>query len=153
MFLLSSASLRDFASTSSGMTLRASIHPSVASASRALTRYQRSFFVLSLGSGISTVSRRSTVSPRLTSSRSAATTAVELRICALCETTTPVLLRLAIALHPVSATRQASAAKIFIEGNLDRSITISILPLSRHVIVTQLAQQIALLLRQLFANT
>src|SRR5713226_1086820 len=83
------------------MILRASIHPSILSPSWDRTRYQRSLLLLSFGSGISTESRRSTTSPRFTSSKSAATTAVELRICALRATPTPVLLRLAIALHPV----------------------------------------------------
>src|SRR5258708_39285640 len=72
---------------------------------------QRSFLVLSLGSGISTESRMSTTSPRITSSKSAATTAVELRICALRVTTTPVLLLLASVLHaPNSQTGKSAAA-------------------------------------------
>src|SRR5258708_33273079 len=92
------------------MMLRASIHPSVFSSSRARTRYQRSLRVLSLGSGISTESKISTTSPRFTSSKSAATTAVELLICALRVTTTPVLLLLARVLHEVNSSTGKSTA-------------------------------------------
>src|SRR5437764_9492523 len=97
------------------MILRASIQPSVFSSSWALTRYQRSFLVLSLGSGMSMESRMSTTSPLLTSSRSAATTAVELRICAFRETTTPVLPRLAKVLQPLN-NRQASSIILGTDG-------------------------------------
>src|SRR5712664_2577249 len=97
------------------MMLRASIHPSVFSSSRARTRYQRSLRLLSLGSGISTESKISTTSPRFTSSKSAATTAVELRICALRVTTTPVLLLFARVLHEVkqiAARNKANVIKV-----------------------------------------
>src|SRR5260370_16890931 len=51
----------------------------------------------------------STMSPRFLSSRFAETTAVELRICALRATTTPVLLLLASVLHPASNSAGSSA--------------------------------------------
>src|SRR2546430_12853115 len=56
--LSSSASFRAFSRTLSGITLRASIQPSVFTSSCPRTRYQRSFLVLSLGSGMRSEERR-----------------------------------------------------------------------------------------------
>src|SRR2546422_11154672 len=84
------------------MTLRDSIQPSVISSSCACTRSQRSFFELSVGSCTSWNSRISTTSPRVTSSKSAATTAVELRIWARRATITPVLFLFARVLQPAT---------------------------------------------------
>src|SRR5713226_5517932 len=99
----------------------------------------------------------STMSPRFLSSRFAETTAVELRICALRATTTPVLLLLASVLHPASnsagsSTNEPASKDPFRFFN---SICYSALLLSRRsrgIIVTQLSQQIALRLAQSFAD-
>src|SRR5260370_30032397 len=100
----------------------------------------------------------STMSPRFLSSRFADTTAVELSICALRATTTPVLLLLASVLHPASKNASSSANE---PANKDplrffNSICFSRVFLlsrrSRSIIVTQLSQQIALRLAHLFAD-
>src|SRR5216683_3263347 len=156
--LSSSASFREFSRTLSGIMLRASIQPSVFCSSCARTRYQRSFFVLSLGSGTSTCSRMSTMSPRFLSSRFAETTAVELRICALRATTTPVLLLLASVLHPAtnsagsSTNEPASKDPFRFFNSICYSRALLLSRRSRGIIVTQLSQQIALRLAQLFAD-
>src|SRR5260221_12211508 len=98
----------------------------------------------------------STMSPRFLSSRLADTTAVELSICALRATTTPVLLLLASVLHPASNSADSSNTKPAHKNSLRlfNSIRISQVFLlgrrSRGIIVTQLSQQIALGFAELF---
>src|SRR5437762_1425433 len=100
----------------------------------------------------------STWSPRFTSSRLADTTAVELSICALRATTTPVLLLLASVVHPASNNAGSSTnepvnqnpLRVFNSIYCSRVFLLS--RRSRGIIVTQLSQQIALRLAQQFAD-
>src|SRR5260370_5598230 len=99
----------------------------------------------------------STMSPRFLSSRFADTTAVELSICALRATTTPVLLLLASVLHPASDTASstnepANKEPLRFFNSICFSRVFLLSRRSRSIIVTQLSQQIALRLAQLFAD-
>jgi hypothetical protein len=103
MSLSSSASRRERSSSSCGITLRDSIQPSVfvSSAPPVRTSSQRSPF------STTAESRISTTSPRKTSDRSAATIAVELRICARRAITTPVFRSPARVLQPAATSDSA----------------------------------------------
>src|SRR5258707_13313569 len=98
----------------------------------------------------------STMSPRFLSSRFADTTAVELNICALRATTTPVLLLLASVLHPASDTASSTNEPANKEplrsfNSICFSRVFLLSRRSRSIIVTQLSQQIALRLAPPFA--
>src|SRR6266705_4856400 len=100
----------------------------------------------------------STRSPRFTSSRLADTTAVELTICALRATTTPVLPLLASVVHPASnnagssTNEPANKVPLRFFNSISCSRVFLLSRRSRGIIVTQLSQQIALRLAQLFAG-